>query len=210
MQADSIFALVDTLGVAVGAISGALFARRHESYNYDVVGAFGLAIVTALGGGLVRDILMQHGPPLALVNIRYLYIALLGALLGLIFGRNIGKRMEQFILIIDAAALSLFAVAGVTRAINAGLSWLPALFMGIITAVGGSSVRDVLSGRTPMIFEKGQFYAIVAMLAASCFLLLNLTGLPRSLATELSVTLGFLLRLLTLKFGWRTTALREV
>jgi uncharacterized membrane protein YeiH len=210
MQAEFIFSLVDSLGVAVGAIGGAIYASRHEKHHYDVVGAFGLAIVSALGGGVLRDILIQHGPPLALTNVRYLYLALLGALLGLLFGRNIGKRTEQFLLIIDAAALSLFAVAGAIRAIHFGLSWLPALFLGVLTAVGGGSLRDVLSGHTPMIFERGQLYAIVALVSASSFVLCNFLGLSHSTSTILSVSLGFLLRLLTLRFGWRTSAIRQI
>lgn len=209
MQAELIFSVVDTLGVAVSAVGGALYASRHEKYHYDVVGAFGLAMVSALGGGVVRDILIQHGPPLALVSTRYLYIALLGACVGLMFGTSISKRMERFMLIIDAAALSLFAVAGTIRAVNFGLTWLPAIFLGVITAVGGGSLRDVLSGRTPFIFERGQLYAIIALVSASSFFLLNLWGVPHSTATPLSVAFGFLLRLLTLKYGWQTSALRH-
>jgi uncharacterized membrane protein YeiH len=209
VQAGFIFSFVDSLGVAVGAIGGAIYASRHKKYDYDVVGAFGLAIVSALGGGVVRDILIQHGPPLALVNVHYLYAALLGTLLGLLFDKYISKRIERLILIIDAASLSLFAVAGAIRALHFGVSWLPAIFLGVITAVGGGSLRDVLSGRTPMIFERGQLYAIVALVSASSLVVCNFVGFSQSTATIISVGLGFLLRLLTLKYGWRTSAIRQ-
>src|ERR1700722_15793597 len=149
MHAPSLFSLVDFLGVIAGALGGALAARQNEKYQYDVVGLFGLALVSALGGGITRDILIQRGPPLALVDIRYLYAGLLGAVLGLILGKRGGSLAERVLFIVDAAALVLFAVAGATRALDSGLVVLPALLLGCVTAVGGGSLRDVLSGRTP-------------------------------------------------------------
>src|ERR1041385_3291459 len=127
---DQLFSLIDFLGVFVGALGGALAAVRDTRYKDDLVGVTGLALASALGGGITRDLILQAGPPLAFADERYLITALAGALVGMIFASRIGKSTERAIIIIDAAALGLFAVAGSTRAINVGLRRLPALLLG--------------------------------------------------------------------------------
>ena len=151
-----LIAALDFAGIAVASIGGALHAHRHPRYHYDIIGVFGLALTSALGGGGVRDILLQHGPPLALVDVWYCYVACLAAILTLPLATRIGDRTEKFMLYIDAAAISLFAVSGTARAEGFGIAWLPAIMLGVITAVGGGSLRDVLSGSTPRVFERRQ------------------------------------------------------
>jgi len=133
---DKLFFIVDFLGVFVGALGGALATIRDTRYRYDVVGVFGLGFVSALGGGIVRDVILQKGPPLAFTDIRYIVTALAGATIALMFETRLGRREEILIVWVDAAALGLFAVAGTTRALNAGLTELPALLLWIVTAVG--------------------------------------------------------------------------
>jgi uncharacterized membrane protein YeiH len=156
MRALSLFSLIDFLGVIAGALGGALAAGQNVKYEYDIVGLFGLALVSALGGGITRDILIQRGPPLAFVDVRYLYAGFAGAFIGLVFGSRVGTRAKRILIFVDAAALALFSVAGATRALNSSLSILPALISGVVTAVGGGSLRDVLSGGTPKVFERGE------------------------------------------------------
>jgi uncharacterized membrane protein YeiH len=206
---DKLFSLIDFLGVFVGALGGALAAVRETRYKYDMVGVTGLAMASALGGGITRDLILQQGPPLAFVDVRYLIIALAGAVVGLIFASRIGRNTERVIIIIDAAALGLFAVAGSTRALNAGLRRLPALLLGVITAVGGGSIRDVLSGSTPKIFERGELYAIAAVFGAAAFLLCDLAGLSREVSTIAGSLCGFGLRVLALRFNWQTRPVRS-
>ena len=205
---DKLFSLIDFLGVFVGALGGALAAVRDTRYRYDLVGVIGLALASALGGGITRDIILQQGPPLAFADIRYLLTALGGAVVGLAFASRIGKNTERAIVVIDAAALGLFAVAGSTRAINAGLRRLPALLLGAITAVGGGCLRDVLSGRTPKIFERGELYAIAAACGAAAFLACDALHLDRSTSTLIGALVAFGLRILSLRFHWRTKSVR--
>src|ERR1700756_1533103 len=87
---DRLFQLIDFLGVFVGALGGALSAVRDTRYKYDLVGVTGLAFASALGGGITRDLILQKGPPLAFVDVRYLVAALAGAAAGLIFSARIG------------------------------------------------------------------------------------------------------------------------
>lgn len=204
----TLFGLLDYLGIAIASAGGALHARQHKRYAYDVIGAFGLALASGLGGGILRDVLLQHGPPLALVNVGYLYTALAGAAVALAFPSTFGPRMQKTILIIDAASISLFAVAGTTRAENFGMSWLPAIMLGVTTAVGGGSLRDVLSGATPRVFERGNYYAIAATAAAGSYLLLELTNLSEVACVSLAAFIGFALRMASVIFDWRTDQLR--
>ena len=205
----TLFSLLDFLGIGIASVGGALHARQHSRYAYDIIGAFGLALTSALGGGVARDVLLQHGPPLALTDIRYLYIALGGAAVALLFGSSFGVRMNRAMLVIDAAALALFAVAGTTRAENFGLSWLPSILLGITTAVGGGSLRDVLTGTTPRVFERGNFYAIAALAAAGVYVALDHVGVPEVAAVTIAGLCGFSLRMLSVTFNWRTDPLKQ-
>jgi uncharacterized membrane protein YeiH len=128
---------------------------------------------------------------------------------GLIFASRIGRNTERMIIVIDAAALGLFAVAGSTRALEAGLRRLPAFLVGGVTAVGGGCIRDVLSGRTPKIFERGELYAIAAGFSAAMFLACDSLHLSRELSTTIGALCGFSLRLLALRFHWQTRPVRR-
>ncbi|HEX6879925.1 MAG TPA: TRIC cation channel family protein [Terriglobales bacterium] len=204
----SLFLLVDFLGVFTGALGGGLEAMRDKDYQYDFVGVLGLAMVSALGGGITRDILLQKGPPLAFQDVRYLMTALIAALLALMFRGHIGPRTQRMILWIDASAIGFFAVAGSTRALDGGLTVLPALILGLMTAVGGGALRDVISGRTPKIFQSGQLYAVAALLGSAAFLTCNSAGLPRTTATTVGLIVGFSVRALALQYNLRTRAVR--
>jgi uncharacterized membrane protein YeiH len=205
---DKLFSLIDFLGVFVGALGGALAAVRDTRHKYDLVGVTGLAVVSALGGGITRDVILQKGPPLAFADVRYMMAALAGAAIGMIFAQKIGKNTERAMIFMDAAALGLFSVAGSTRAINDGMTWLPALLLGATTAVGGGCLRDVLSGYTPKIFEHGELYAIAAVFGAATFLACDAFKLPREISTASGTVCGFGLRLLALRYQWKTRSIR--
>jgi uncharacterized membrane protein YeiH len=205
---DKLFSLIDFLAVFVGALGGALAAVRDTRYKYDLVGVIGLALASALGGGITRDLILQIGPPLAFADPRYLMTALAGAVIGMVFAQRIGKGTERAIIFVDAVALGLFGVAGSTRALNAGLGRLPALLLGATTAVGGGCIRDVLSGRTPKIFERGELYAIAAAFGSATFLVCDAVRLPREVSTALGSSCGFGLRLLAIRFKLETRPVR--
>jgi len=205
----SLFTLIDYSGVLVGALGGALAARRDTKFNFDYVGVLGLGLISGVGGGIARDVLIQNGLPLALDNPRYLYLALTGALIGLLFGSSVGAKMRRAMLVIDALALGFFAIAGATRAQDAGLGLLPCLLLGVMTAVGGGSIRDVFSGRTPSVFERGEPYATAAATSALLFLLMLHFGVAASVATPIGIVACFVMRLAGVRFKWRTRAVRE-
>lgn len=207
---DVLFLIFDFLAVFVGALAGATDAIRDKNHKYDVIGVLGLAFACALGGGITRDIILQHGPPLAFLDIRYEVIAFTGAFVALIFRSTMGPRTDRAIIIIDAISIGLFSAAGATRALNAGLTRLPAALLGVTTAVGGGSLRDVLTGRPPKIFKAGgQFYAIAALFGSMVFLTLDYFAFSRTFSSIAGAVACFTLRMLSFKFNWRTRHVGE-
>lgn len=135
-------------GVFVFALSGAALAARKK---VDLVGVITLAGVTGVGGGIVRDVLLGDTPLLALRTPIPLLLAAIAALL-VMRAHSIVRRLDRQVNIFDAAGLSLFAVSGAVRTLNAGLGWWAAILLGAVSAVGGV-IRDVLAREIPMVFH---------------------------------------------------------
>jgi len=206
----SLFAIIDCLAVTAGAFSGAAEAARDECKHYDVVGVAGLGLASAVGGGVTRDVLLNRGVPLALVHVRYLIFAFAGILLALACRARISRGRQKVLTVVDAAGLGLFAVAGSTRAFDAGLHVLPSVLLGAVTAAGGGVWRDVLSGRTPAVFERGSPYVLVAVVASAVYFLARSFGAPAGFPTLVASSVGFVMRLVALRLGWKTRAVREI
>ena len=132
---------LDLGGTFAFALTGAMTAIRVV--KLDVVGVVTLGMVTALGGGIIRDILLDSLPPATFSDWRYLTVAAVGSLLAFVFGWRL-DRVAGPILVLDAAGLSLFAVSGAIKALEFGVGPGQAVILGAITAVGGGTMRDVL------------------------------------------------------------------
>jgi uncharacterized membrane protein YeiH len=198
MESSAIFYAVDLFGVFIGALTGALVARRHR---YDIMGYWGLALVSGLGGGIIRDVCLQAGPPLALTEETYLPAVAVAAMLGAFFGPRIDP-LRKTITVVDAIALANFAVAGSLRTIDAGLGLWPVLLMGVVTAVGGGVIRDILTGDTPLIFRRGELYALAALGTCIMVVALQELGSPREIVVPAGLVTGIGLRLGSLRYGW--------
>jgi len=201
------FHVFEIAAISLGALGGALSVRRELKSRYDVIGLLGLGLLSGVGGGILRDVLLGNGPPLALQNASYLLYALAGAATAILFGHTVGPRMLAFMNVVDALALGMFSVSGATRALNAELGLLPCLMLGVTTAVGGGALKDVFSGKAPATFQEGELYALVATVAAAIFLLSIRLGVPVDRAATIGTTVGFGLRLLAIRYGWRTRAI---
>jgi uncharacterized membrane protein YeiH len=204
------FRFFEIAAILLGALGGTLAVRRERRSRYDVIGLLGLGLISGVGGGVVRDILLGDGPPLALEHPSYLAWALCGAAAAILFGHAVGQRMLAFMNVVDALALGLFTIAGCTRALHAGLGFLPCLVLGVITAEGGGALRDVFSNRYVATFQEGELYAFVAALAAATFLGVQYLGIPEARAAGIGTFVGFALRLLAIRFGWRTRAIETI
>ncbi len=154
-----VLVVLDLLGIFVFALAGALVGVRRD---LDVFGVLVLAGTTGLGGGFVRDVLIDATPPAALTDWRYLLVPVFAGLLTFVAHPAVG-RFERPIGVLDAFGLSLFCVAGALKAAEYGLGPVPAALMGMVTAVGGGMVRDVLVGQTPQVFADATLYATPAL-----------------------------------------------
>lgn len=157
-EPSTILVVFDLVGIFVFAISGALVAVRK---GLDVFGVLVLAGVTGLGGGVLRDVLIDAMPPAALENWQYLVAPVVAGLLTFYFHPTLG-RMERAVNVLDAFGLGLFCVTGALKALDYGLGVLPAALMGMVTGIGGGMLRDVLAGRVPAVF-RGELYATPAL-----------------------------------------------
>ncbi|MQA05245.1 MAG: trimeric intracellular cation channel family protein [Streptosporangiales bacterium] len=154
---------LDLVGTFAFALNGALIAVRAA--RLDIVGVITLAMITALGGGIVRDILIGALPPTTFSDWRYLVVAAGGGLVAFLVGHR-SHRLILPINVFDAAGLALFAVTGAAKAWSFGLGTGPAILLGAITGVGGGTLRDVLVRRVPTVLSSG-LYAIPALLGAT-------------------------------------------
>lgn len=204
MESTTWFDLVDLFGVFVGGVTGALVARR---FSYDITGIWALALVSGLGGGMIRDVLLQAGPPLALVEPSYLPTVLAAAIVGAFFGGRIDS-LRGTILVADAVAISGFAVAGTLRTFDTGFDAWPAVLLGVITAVGGGLIRDVMTGVQPAIFQRSELYAFAALGTSLTLVVLRALDLPRGMIILISIAVGIGLRLGSVRYGWTTWAPR--
>jgi uncharacterized membrane protein YeiH len=195
----SVLLVLDLLGTFAFALNGALTAIR--AVDVDLVGVLTLGIITAVGGGIIRDVLLGALPPATFVDWRYLAVAAGGALLAFLFSTPL-RRLRISIHVLDAAGLSLFAVTGTGRALELGMGPAQAILLGALTGVGGGTVRDVLIGRIPDVLRTG-LYAIPALVAAGLVVLTSRVGVDQVLGAPAALAAAgvcFTIRMLGLRF----------
>lgn len=187
--------LLDQVGVLVFAVSGGIVAVRAKM---DPLGVLVLSFLPALGGGTLRDLILDV-PVFWLTDTKSLLMVMFGAILAWIFG----TRVEEFkpIRWADAIGLALFAVAGSAKAIDLGHSITIAVIMGGVTASAGGLLRDVVAGREPMLLKQ-DIYATAALLGGLGYALSDRAGLSFELSTLIGFSLAFALRACAIRFGW--------
>ena len=200
LSADSLIEIirfVDLAGVFANAILGGIAAR---SARLDVVGFLILAIMSGLGGGMIRDTLLQHGTPVALTDPAYLICAFAGGAVAFFLPLS-GTLSRRSLVLLDALAVGCWAAAGAQKTLDAGLWWLPAVMLGVITAVGGGMVRDIMLLKVPMIFGGNTLYATSALVASIEMVVLSLLGF-QAVGSAAAILSGALLSLLARRYGW--------
>ncbi len=191
------FRLIDLTGVFANAVLGGVLARAER---LDPVGFGVLAILSGLGGGLIRDTLLQRGTPVALVDPSYVLTALAGAALAFVLHVE-GRAWDRVFPFVDALALGCWAAVGAQKTLAAGLGWLPAVLLGTITAVGGGMVRDVVLRRIPAIFGGTTLYATSALVASGVMVVLYRLG-HSSVGLVAATLTGAALTLVARWRGW--------
>jgi uncharacterized membrane protein YeiH len=188
---------LDLAGTFAFALNGALTAVRVV--RLDIVGVVTLGMITALGGGIIRDIIVDYLPPATFSDWRYLAVAAAGSMLAFGFGRRL-DRYYGAINVLDAAGLSLFAVTGASKALSFGLGPVQAIILGAITGVGGGTLRDALIQRVPTVL-RSELYAIPALIGATITVLSIRLGVYGAVAAVGAAVACFSIRMLGVHFG---------
>lgn len=188
---------LDLAAVFVGSISGLFYARER---HLDLVGYIALAILCGLGGGLVRDTIMQTGDVYLLSSQGPIIVAITCGVVGFLFPRSL-LRYPGLLEWVDIISVGLFAAAGADKAIRYQLFPVPIVFMGTITGVGGGMMRDVFMGEVPRIFKRSNLYAICATAGSlSYYLCVVFLHLNKVWAAAFCVLVTLGLRRLSLRF----------
>lgn len=195
----AVFRTLDVVGVVLNGIIGGTIARQRR---FDLVGFVVLALLSALGGGALRDVLLQTGKPVFLVDPLYLGGALTGAAIAYVLNLR-GRLWRWTFPWADAAVLGAWAVTGAVKSLNSGLGWMPAILLGVVTAVGGGMVRDIVAGNVPEIFGGRPLYAAPAVLAAAAVVVGLQAGWPPVPVMLGSAILGASVTLLARWRNWQ-------
>ena len=192
---------LELIGLFAFAISGAMLAVRKR---VEVVGVASLALVTALGGGIMRDLVLGDSPPRAFRDIWYLIVPLAAAAIVFVGHHLIERRLHRSVLVFDAVGLGLFAVTGAVKAAAYDTTAIGAVLLAVITAIGGGITRDVLANDTPQIFHPdSRLYAIPAAIGASAIIALERNDLYTGAAAAAIAAGICVARLAALRWGWR-------
>lgn len=190
------------VGTFAGAISG---VRLASVKRFDWFGAFVVGFVTALGGGTLRDFCLDISP-FWMKEPSYIVVTFMACVAVALFGRHfISEKITWFIF--DTIAISLFTVFGLEKTLLLSFSWWAAIMMGVITAVFGGVLRDILINEVPLIFRK-ELYAMACAAGAGLYVILYYCEVDHRICAVCCIILIFVLRALAIKYGWSVPVLR--
>jgi len=192
-------AAVDLAAIVIGALTGGLLAARE---GFAISGVLLLAVSGGLGGGLIRDVLLAQGTPVALTNRAYLPTVAITAMVTFYFSGWL-SRLTALLVVLDAVTLGFFTVIGAQKAQLAGLPSASVVFIGTLTAVGGAVIRDVLLAQRADIVQPGPYNAVAALLGATVLsILAGPLHLPPLPVASITIVLVAALRVLSVWRGW--------
>jgi uncharacterized membrane protein YeiH len=191
--------VIEAAAIVAGALSGALHGIRHR---VDLIGMFVLSLCTSVGGGVLRDVLIGHGPPIAIRETRYLLLVTCAVLVAVVLVSWL-TRMKRALDIVDALLLGLWVAMGMERALMVGLPGTSVIFMGVVTAAGGGLMRDLLTGERPQLVSRGELHVTVAVIAAFEYMILRALRLPPLVGEILTIVSAAALRLAAMARHWQ-------
>ena len=198
----------DLLAIGIGAAQGALFAAQFRDRRLDLLGVAIIGVATGFGGGILRDVLLAQVPA-ALTSNWYLIVATGAALMGMLLERLI-SRLGPLVTVLDALTIGLFGAIGTTKALAIGLPAVPAIFVGVLSAVGGSILRDLLLNRPIALMHVGSLYALAAVAGTGTLTVLLRLDVDVFLAASSCVALTFGVRILAVLFNWTLPEQRAI
>jgi len=198
--------IISLAGTAFFAISAAILAIKRS--KHDWFGVTFISFITAIGGGTVRDILLDSYPLVWVKDVNYMYAIIAGVIITAIFYERIIK-FRKIMFVLDTLGVAIFTIIGTEKAIHFGLSPLIAAIMGMFTAVMGGVIRDVLTRETPILFRK-ELYASVCLAGALFYIGLEKAGCNRSLSVVLAIVLILVIRIIAVKWKLSFPNLRRL
>lgn len=189
--------ILDLCGTFAFALSGAMAGIRRR---LDVFGVLVLSVAAATFGGITRDVLIGATPPSALVDWRYLAVALAAGWIAF-FWSSLIEKLTNPVRLLDAAGLAFFAVAGTEKALVFGLSPAMAALLGMVTGIGGGMLRDVLLAEIPAVL-RSDLYAVAALAGAAIVAVGHMLGVPPLVTTLSGGLVCFALRVMAIRRGW--------
>ena len=189
--------VLDLGGTFVFALSGGAAAVRER---LDLFGVLVLSFAAGNAGGITRDVLIGAIPPIAIQDWLYVAVSMLAGFV-MFYWFELYRRLRDRILILDAAGLALFAVAGSQKALSFGLNPIAAALLGMLTGIGGGMVRDLLVTQIPTVL-RSELYAVAALAGSAFVVLGNWLHLPAALSATVGALLCFALRMIAIRRGW--------
>ncbi len=204
LTAATILQALDLIGTCVFALSGATLAVRARM---DLFGVLVLAIVTAVSGGIMRDLLIGVVPPASIADWRPVGLAVASGVVCFLWPALV-ERLRHPVQFFDAAGLGVFAVSGAQTALDHGLNAPMAAMLGMVTGIGGGMVRDVLMARVPVVLQ-AEIYALAALLGALVVVAGGAFGLSPAVSAPAGAALCLFLRIMAIYRGWRLPVARR-
>ena len=191
--------ILNYAGIAVFSASGATVGVRK---GFDLFGIATMGVLTGVGGGVLRDVLLDIMPPHSIQHWPNITVASLVALAVATPFAKVVIQMNRSVLVLDAIGMGFFAASGAAIAVDAGASWFAAGLIGTLTAIAGGMLRDVLVREVPLVMGPDDLYAIPAMLGAATYVAIDYFG-QQWIAVAVGSALATVLRLAGLAFHWR-------
>ncbi len=192
-----IFTILDTLGLIAFAISGALAGMTKK---LDFFGVFIIAMVTSIGGGTLRDLLIGNTPVFWLLNLQTFYIVTASTLIAIIFRTRL-NTFRKSLFLFDTIGIGIFTITGIEKGLLVDLSPIVCILLGTITACFGGVTRDILCNEIPVIFRK-EIYATACLLGGIIFFILKFLHINDDFIYIATAGTIILIRLLAVKFHW--------
>lgn len=216
MNIDTIFFIIEIIGTVAFAITGVITAIEKK---FDILGAIVLGTVTAVGGGILRDIMLGYLPPLAFRNPVYALTAIITSVAVFVLAYFTGKKIvrhfdvySQIINFFDSLGLAVFVVTGINTAAACGFgeNAFLSVFVAVLTGVGGGVLRDILAGRVPKILRR-RVYALAAILGALIYYyLLEFNVFSQTVATLIGAGSVLIIRILATVFRWNLPSIKNI
>ena len=191
---------IELLAAGLGGLQGALFAAGERHRRIDVLGVIVIGLAVALGGSLLRDVVLNQPPVVIWMN-WYLLVAGASAILGMML-QPVFARADWLITVLDAVVMGLFGAIGASKALSLGVGAAGALVVGVIGAIGGGMLRDVILNLPISFLQVGTLYAVAAGTGAGAFILLAELGTPIPAAGLVSVAVTTVVRLAAVVWNW--------